>query len=202
MFVPAKPHLVSFCQGLSIRCLVITLLEKGVDFDIAYIDLFNKLEWLLKISSLGLVPILDIGGTVLFESAVINEYLDDVTPPSLHPKDPLKKARHRALIEFGSALFGDLSILATISDKEFYHERRLAVLSKLEKLGSECEAPFFAGGSLCLVDTAFAPALYRISLIKKHFSRDLLAGLPRVAAWTAALLQKESVRKSVCCLVR
>jgi glutathione S-transferase len=49
--------------------------------------------------------------TSLFESAVICEFIDEVTPGSLHPEDPFKKAYHRAWIEFGSEILNNIGRL-------------------------------------------------------------------------------------------
>ena len=99
-----KPELISFKLCPFVQRSVIVLLEKKVPFDIRYIDLSNPPDWFKAISPLGKVPLLKLGDTVLFESAVIMEYLDEVNPPSLHPSDPLRKAHHRAWIEFSSTL--------------------------------------------------------------------------------------------------
>lgn len=47
---------------------------------------------------------LEVDGRVLFESAVIMKYLDEVNPPSLHPGDAFARAQDRAWIEFSSNL--------------------------------------------------------------------------------------------------
>ena len=86
---------------------VIALTEKGVPFERIDIDLANKPEWFLKISPLGKTPVLLVGDTPIFESAVILEYLEDTQYPALHPADPLARAEHRAWIEFGSAILND-----------------------------------------------------------------------------------------------
>ena len=58
---------------------------------------------------MGKVPVLIVDeNKVLFESAVICEYLNEITFGSLHSKDPLEKARHRAWIEFGSGILGSI----------------------------------------------------------------------------------------------
>ncbi len=75
---------------------VISLTEKGVPFERVDIDLDNKPDWFLKISPLGKVPVLQVGDKVVFESAVILEYLEEIQPKPLHPKDPLTRAEHRA----------------------------------------------------------------------------------------------------------
>src|SRR6516225_3257669 len=69
---------------------VIALTEKGVPFDRIYIDLADKPDWFLAISPLGKVPLLKVGDDgVIFESAVILEYLEDTQPHPLYPADRL-----------------------------------------------------------------------------------------------------------------
>ena len=87
---------------------VIALTEKGVPFDRIYVDLADKPEWFKEISPLGKVPLLKVGGHVIFESAVILEYLEETQPHPLYPQDPLTRAQHRAMIEFGSAILSDI----------------------------------------------------------------------------------------------
>jgi len=70
------PELISFELCPFVQRSVITLLQKGVDFKINYIDIHDPPEWFQQISPLGKVPVMRVDNTVLFESAVINEYLD------------------------------------------------------------------------------------------------------------------------------
>src|SRR5260370_16697363 len=88
---------------------VIALSEKGVAFESIDIDLGNKADWFLAISPLGKTPVLQVGDVPIFESAVILEYLEETYPKPLHPADPLKRAEHRAWIEFGSAVLNDIA---------------------------------------------------------------------------------------------
>src|SRR4051812_13364367 len=67
---------------------VIALMEKGVPFERVDIDLANKPDWFLAISPLGKTPVLQVGDTAVFESAVILEYLEETQPNALHPADP------------------------------------------------------------------------------------------------------------------
>lgn len=96
-------HLCPYVQRAAIA-----LTEKGIPFTRTYIDLNRKPDWFTAISPLGKVPLLRVrendGEVVLFESAVILEYLEETLPRSLHPADPLERARHRAWIEFGSSI--------------------------------------------------------------------------------------------------
>src|SRR5260370_6869549 len=88
---------------------VIALTEKGVAFERIDIDLANKPDWFLTISPLGKTPVLGVGDTAIFESAVILEYLEETQPKPLHPADALASAAHRAWIEFGSPVLPDIA---------------------------------------------------------------------------------------------
>ena len=96
----SKPKLISFKLCPYVQRSVILLKEKGVDYDIEYIDVYDPPEWFLALSPTGKVPILQVEGTVLFESAVISEYIDEVYAPALHPSSSIKKAQNRAWMEF------------------------------------------------------------------------------------------------------
>ena len=96
---------------------VIALAEKGVPFERVDIDLANKPDWFLALSPLGKTPVLLVGDVPIFESAVILEYLEETQPKPLHPADPLRRAEHRAWIEFGSAVLSDIAGLYAAPDQ-------------------------------------------------------------------------------------
>lgn len=147
---------------------------------------------------MGKVPVLKVGETPLFESAVICEYLDEVIPPPLHPADPLLKALNRAWIEFSSELLVDLYRLAGAENREKMDENRQAARNKLERLEEQLgEGPFFNGPEFALVDAAIAPAFLRIALLEEIRPLGLADRLPRVRRWSDALLARASVRTSV-----
>ena len=81
------------------------LSEKQIPFQVTEIDLKNKPDWFLKISPYGKVPVLQHDDAVVYESAVINEYLDEVFPdvPMLAdaPAERLHRLAQRGL---GAAL--------------------------------------------------------------------------------------------------
>jgi len=91
----------------------IALAEKRVAFAKVYVDLSDKPDWFRAISPLGKVPLLRVasggGEQVIFESAVILEYLEETQANPLHPDHPLDRARHRSWIEFGSALLNGIA---------------------------------------------------------------------------------------------
>ena len=82
------------------------LLHKEIPFDYTEIDLANKPVWFLDVSPYGKVPVLKVNGTTLYESAIINEYLDEAYPDRrLLYEEPLKRAEQRILIDYISNRF-------------------------------------------------------------------------------------------------
>jgi glutathione S-transferase len=196
--IMAGYKLVSFNLCPFVQRSVITLEERGVAYDIEYIDLADKPEWFNRISPFGKVPLLQVGDTVLFESAVINEYIDETAPGrSMLPADPLAKARHRAWIEFGSVMAGDAFRWQMAKDEGSFDEHGAVLKDRLGRLEGQVKGPYFAGDSFGLVDAAIAPVLQRIRWCEAITPRaQLLRGFPRVDAWTAALMERPAVRRS------
>jgi len=191
-------ELISFNLCPFVQRSVITLLQKGIDFKITYIDLMDKPDWFLKISPLGKVPVVRYGDEVLFESAIINEFLDEVTPEPLMPSDPLAKAKDRAWIEYSSQVLMDqyrLSISKSETELQDNTEVLNVKLDRLEKKISN--TGYFNGSDLSLVDTALAPLFTRFEAIKQSYDRDYLVQYPKLSALGERLLALESVKKSV-----
>src|ERR1700686_3067526 len=105
----ARLKLISHKLCPYVQRAVIALTEKGAAFERLGVDLANKPDWFLAISPLGRTPVLQVGDTAIFESAVILEYLEETEPKPLHPANPLRRAEHRSWIEFGSAVLNDIA---------------------------------------------------------------------------------------------
>lgn len=198
-----KLTLISFPTCPYVQRAIIALKEKQVDFDVIYIDLANKPDWFLAISPLGKVPVLKVERegqpeAILFESSVILEYLDETAPgPKLHPADPLDKARHRAWMEFGSALLGDIYRFTRSDADEDVAGARVAILAKLQRLETVVAGPFFEGARFSAVDAVFGPAFRQINVVDGVAPTGLFDGLPKIAAWAKALADRPSVKAAV-----
>lgn len=192
-----KPELISFKLCPFVQRSVIVLNEKKIDYDITYIDLKNPPDWFKQVSPLGKVPVLKVGDEVLFESAVIMEYLDEVNPPSLHPADPLLKAKNRAWIEFASTvIMAQFNMLMT-KEKEASEGAEQELRTKLAQLEQQVKGPLFNGEEFALVDAAFAPIFMRLAMLEQWQPMGLLDNLPKVKQWSEAMLVRDSVKNSV-----
>jgi len=193
-----KLELISFKLCPFVQRAVIVLKHKNIDFDITYIDLNDQPDWFKAISPLGQVPVLKVGDEVLFESAVIQEYVDEVTPPSMQPADPLVKAKNRAWINFGSDIIFAMHGLVMAKDEEAANEKMAVITQKLSQLEAQHSGgDYFNGSEFNMIDAAFAPMLMRLCFIKTLTGVDLLGDCPKMQNWTEVLLEMPAVQQSV-----
>lgn len=200
-----KFTLVSHTLCPYVQRAAIALDEKHVPFTRRDVDLSAKPDWFKAISPLGKVPLLQVSDedkdAVIFESAVILEYLEETQPKALHPADPLDRARHRSWIEFGSAQLNTIARLYNSAGRAVFDaecENLRQAFARLETELSERRAgPFFAGVAFSLVDAVYAPIFRYFDAFEMHFGLRLLDGLPSVAPWRMALAERESVRRAV-----
>jgi glutathione S-transferase len=101
--------LYDFKSSPNCQRVKVVLAEKHLPYEIVPIDLRKqeqKTPEYLKLNPYGKVPVLTDDATVLYESLIINEYLDEKYPiPPLMPKDIGSKAKARILIDYGMAHF-------------------------------------------------------------------------------------------------
>jgi glutathione S-transferase len=186
-------HLCPYVQRAAIA-----LAEKGVAYERAYVDLANKPEWFKALSPLGKTPILKVGERAIFESAVILEYLEETQPRPLHPSDPLRRAEHRSLIEFGSAVLNDIWGLYSAADPAAFDAKRKQLAERCAWLEGRLGAgPWFDGANFSLVDAVFAPIFRYFDAFDRIGSFGILTDLPRIARWRATLSARPSVRSAV-----
>lgn len=196
--MPQTLTLVSHHLCPYVQRAAIALAEKAVEFERIYIDLANKPDWFRALSPLGKVPVLKVDDRALFESAVILEYLEETQPSPLHPSDPLVRAEHRAWIELGSAVLGDIWGLYSAPDAHAFEQKRAALTEKFSWI--EARVPgglYFAGERFCLVDATFGPVFRYFDAFDRIGDFKILAGKPKVAAWRATLAERPSVAGAV-----
>lgn len=196
--VMPKLTLVSHALCPYVQRAAIVLDEKRVPFTRRDIDLADKPDWFKAISPLGKTPVLLVGDTPIFESAVICEYLDDTLAPRLHPDDPLQRARHRAWMEFGSALLNGIAAFYNAADQTTLHARRDDLVQRFATVEAALGArPYFDGERFCVVDAVFGPVLRYFDTFERIADFGFFDATPNVRAWRAALAARRSVQRAV-----
>lgn len=194
-----KLELISHHLCPYVQRAAITLLEKNVAFTRTDIDLANKPDWFRAISPLGKTPLLRVNGRdVIFESAVICEYLDETHEPRLHPVDPLARARHRGWIEFASAMLNDIAGLYNAPDQTAFETKRAALKAKVAQIEDVlAEGPYFSGRDFSLVDAAFGPVLRYFDTFERYFDPGVFDGRSKTLEWRQGLAARPSVIAAV-----
>lgn len=187
-------HICPFVQRATIA-----LLENDLPFERRNVDLGNKPEWFLKLSPLGKVPLLLVDDeTVLFESAVIAEYINDLTGGSLLASDALSRSRQRAWIEFASATLSNIGKLYSAGDNDTLDSARAALSVQWQTLENNLgDGPYFDGENFSLVDAAFAPVFRNFGIIEMLSDIDSFVDAPKVRTWKNALAARPSVQQAV-----
>jgi glutathione S-transferase len=194
----ARLKLISHKLCPYVQRAVIALTEKGVPFERIDIDLANKPDWFLAISPLGKTPVLQVGDTAIFESAVILEYLEETQPKPLHPANPLTRAEHRGWIEFGSAVLSDIAGFYAAPDEATFTAKIAQLEARFARLETRVAAsPWFDGGEFSLMDAVFGPVFRYFDLFDGSADFGILAGKPKLARWRQALAARPSVRAAV-----
>jgi glutathione S-transferase len=177
----------------------IVLAEKGVAFERRDVDLANKPDWFKAVSPLGKTPVLLVDDDAIFESAVICEYLDDTLLPRLHPGDALLRARHRAWMEFGSALLNAIGAFYNAADAVSLARHREDIQRRFAQLEAALpdQGPYFAGTPFSMVDAVFGPVFRYFDVLDDVGETGFFEQLPKVRAWRTALAARPSVQQAV-----
>ena len=193
----AHYRLVSFKSCPWVQRVAIVLREKKIDFEFQHIEPAARPRWFKQISPHNKVPVLRVGEHVsLFESDSINEYLDELHQPKLHPDDPVQRCINRAWIEYAPT-FADVASGHAYADNVDGYDRAAALIpsafEKLERaLDVQGSRPFFNGASYSLVDAAYAPFLQRHLFLEKIRKLGHIDRFPRLRAWAQAIVERPS----------
>ena len=193
-----KLKVVSYKACPFVQRVLIVLQHKKIEHEIEYIDLAEPPGWFLDMSPLKKVPILIVGEDVVFESSVINEYLDETYDNKMHPKSAILKAQNRSWIELGSNVSMCTLRLTLLQNKDEF----LSAILELHDYFDQSEkallsAPFFNGNQLSLVDATYAPAFQRLDFIEQIYGSIYdQKRHKRIVNWKKNLLDLEALKKS------
>ena len=190
-------HFPPSTNSLKVR---IALLEKGLEFESVVIDLTKKEQKdpeYLKVHPFGQVPALDDEGVIVYDSTIINEYLEDEYPhPPLLPEDSEGRARARLMEDYRDNWVNPHFVTLIHEYRKPEEERNVALIRETQaSIGSafavierQLQGKEFLAGSFSLADIAYMP---NIALLER-FQVPLDPDFTNVAGWIERLRTRAS----------
>lgn len=175
--------------------------EKRIDFDVYEVDLRNKSEEFLSVSPYGKVPVLVVNGTSVYESNVVNEYLDEVVEtPRLMPKSPEQRASARSWMAFANEYFFPAIFKVRIGPGQGFSEGQIQEANRkladaLWRLEHRLEGREYLVGEYTLADIAHAGNFHRLQELAERGDVSL-EQYPNVTAWMERVESRESYKAS------
>jgi glutathione S-transferase len=176
----------------------LVLMEKDVDFELTEIDLKNKPQRFLDISLYGKVPAMVHDGVEVYESAVINEYLEEVFPePAFMPREPSMRAALRIWVEYCNNRFLD-DYYAALKSKDSgsaqaLQERVVAHFQFMENFALarlSDEGPYWLGKDVSLLDFAYFPFFERLPAWEHYRGIGIPDDCKRLKRWHETMRQR------------
>lgn len=180
----------------------VVLLEKGVDFSSTEVDLQHKPAEFIQVSRYGKVPAIQHGAVKIYESAIINEYLDEVFPePPLLPREPGDRAIARIRIDYANTrlvpAFSKLLRGKSVEEQEQGRREFLEALLYIEQEGFGTlsgDGPYWLGDKFSLVDISFYPWFERLPVLEHFRQFTLPPETPRLQQWWTVLRDRPSIQ--------
>jgi glutathione S-transferase len=152
-------------------------------------DLGNKPKDLLQLNPYGKVPVLVDGDAVVYESAIIDEYLEERYPEvPLMPKDPLARARIRIWIDYCNTRVQRAA--GYIAHNYKVEESGAELRTYLENLDRHMRGREYLADEYSLADITYIPFFVR----RERYHVSIGDDLPHLKAWADRLLERPVVR--------
>ena len=153
----------------------------------------------MKLNPYGKVPVINDNGQILFESCIINEYLDEQYPnPPLMPKDPYLRGRGRVLVDYSLnylhepywALRGEMLKKESERNIAVMEEKRHVLRNLLQYLEEALGDKSYFLGEISLTDIDVLPRFLRM----ESYGALPTPSLPRIGAWLKRIKERPSVK--------
>ena len=182
----------------------IVLAEKSLSYELVPVD-FTKGEHrrpeFLRLNPYGRVPVLVDEDTVVYDSTIINEYLDDEYPdPPVLPRIEFSSLRARARIfeDFADTSFTPQvgQLMAEMAKAEAERDAgrlqrlRQTIERVMDYVNRELQGQHFLAGEFSVADIGFVPRL----VVLKELGIDVVAGRNNIEAWLKRLLDRPSIQ--------
>jgi glutathione S-transferase len=203
----SRPDLVIYGSPVSpfVRKVAGLCIEKGVDYEVEAINVFDPPQWFRDISPMKRIPVLrdrsvaeeGVAGTIP-DSSAICAFIEKKHPaPALYPEDPMALGTALFIEEFadtslaaagGLGIFRPIFFAVSKGQEPDLDKARDAWANQLPPVFDVLEArltgrPFFAGDALSIADITVACVLMQVSLV----AETPLDRWPALAAHFAAM---------------
>lgn len=176
----------------------LVLKTKELDFEVTEIDLDNPPADFRRISPYGKVPLLTHAGNRVWESTIINEYLEECFPtPALMPATPGDRARARIWIDFANnqfvPLYYKLLLAQTQDEQNSLADRLTQGLEYMETQGLAQAHSYWMGAQPGLVDFSFYPFFERFGVLAHFRNFTIPPSCPRLVRWQQTMAELPAV---------
>lgn len=182
----------------------LTLMEKHIEFELIEINLREIPDWFHQISPYRKVPALKYGKDLVWESSIINEYLEETFPqPSLFPCQPGQRAWARFWIDFANTKLVPSFYKLLLEQEPEKQARRTVELKDhflfMEQKGRQHPnaGTYWLNDRLSLVDIAFYPFFERLCVLEYYRDFTLPAACSRLAEWWKVMAERNAVRQTL-----
>lgn len=195
-----------FCPYVERTKLVLE--HRNIPHETVFVNLKSKPEWLFERNPLGLVPIIEYRGRIVYESAICDEFLEEMFPtpadaPPLMPRCPFDRAAARLLMQSFDKMTSKYFALMRQGDQTLTHKEKLeafhVALEPFEDVLAKSGKPFFGGDNVGMADFHFWPFFERFDAMAAVAGDGLeilpAAKFPRLAAWKASMLDLDAVKR-------
>ena len=181
------------------------LAEKAIDHELHEVDLANRPDNWNEISPTGKVPLLRHDGATIYESTIINQYLDETfVDLPLMPATALGRAQARIWMDHCDHRF-----LVTMHNLMRQRdnaeklpeaaEKAREALRELETRGlaDSGEGPYWLGAEPTLVDFQYLPFFERMPVYEALCDFEWPEDCQRLKRWFDAMCERDSVRPTL-----
>ena len=179
------------------------LLEKALDFEVVEIDLGNKPDWFEEISPYSKVPVLKDDDVLVYESAVINEYIDEVySDPPLMPSSAAERATARIWIDFDNVkfvpAFYKVLLEQDVDKRQVIADQIVSHMGFFENRGfaKNWKGPYWFDDHFSLVDLTLYPHFERIGVLDTYRGIPIPDDCPKLKDWLGAVKERPSAVKT------
>lgn len=181
------------------------LAEKAIDYKLHEVDLANPPAGWRDISPTGKVPLLRHAGTAIYESGIINQYLDEAFPGTpLMPATPVGRAQARIWMDYCDRRFLITmhNVMQQRDNPEKLPEAIDAAVDRMRELESHGladsgDGPYWFGTRPSLVDFHYLPFFERLPVYEALCDFRWPADCEGLRVWFDAMCIRDSVRPTL-----